>query len=155
MHTLTRFAFTPARLLVGGYVFGACVLAAHAQAQHQVVPPPPTPTAPVSNPPSPNAVPQPAPVSPVAPSPTTPGSSVAPPANESTPAEHIHERTSHAKRAHRRGRSIMAGQTIPFSRRRYWDPRPPSCPVWDFPYGPDRWQWWWVEGRPWWLLGCP
>jgi hypothetical protein len=33
MHTLTRFALTLAQLLVWGYMFGACVLTANAQAQ--------------------------------------------------------------------------------------------------------------------------
>jgi hypothetical protein len=154
MHTLTRFVFRLAQLLVGGYIFGACILVAHAQAQQEVVPPPPPPAqpAPVSNPPSPNAAspnaaPQPAPVSPAAPS-ADPGSGVTSPVNEPSSAARTHKR----KTVHHRGRSIIAGQTLPYDWRHYWDPRPPCCPVWDYPYGPDRWQWWWVEGRPWWLL---
>jgi hypothetical protein len=155
MHTLTRFALTLAQLLVGGYMFGACVLVAHAQAQQQVVPLPPPPAAPpsppVANPPGPNAVPQPAPVSPPAPS-AAPGPSVTSPVNEPRSAAHTHER----KTVHHRTRSIVTNQTPPYGWRHYWDPRPPVCPVWDYPYGSDRWQWWWVEARPWWLVeGCP
>jgi len=38
MHTLPKFALTLAQLLVWGYVFGACVLAANAQAHSGRVP---------------------------------------------------------------------------------------------------------------------
>jgi len=137
MHTLTRFALTLARLLVWGYMFAACVLAANAQAQKPLTPGPPVPTAPGSN------VPPPVPTAP---------ESVPPTANEPTSTGRTHERTSVAKTVHHRGRSVVAAQTLPISWRRYWDPRLPCCPIWDYPYGPDRWQWWWVEGRPWWLI---
>jgi hypothetical protein len=154
MHTLKRFAFTPAQLLVGGYMFGACVLVAHAQAQQPLYTPgPPVPTAPGSNAPPPvptapgSSVPPPAP--------TAPESSVPPAANEPPSAARTHERTSVAKTVHHRGRSIVAAQTLPPSWRRNWDPRSPCCPRWDYPYGQDRWQWWWVEARPWWLLEGP
>jgi hypothetical protein len=137
MHA-TRFAFTSTQLLVGGYMFGACILVAHAQAQQQVAPPPPSPTAPVINPPSPNgAAPQPAPVSPAAPN-EAPGSGVTSPVNEPGSAARTHERKSVAKPVHHRGRSTVAGRTLPFYWRLYWDPRVPCCccPIWN-PYGPD------------------
>ena len=147
----TRFAFTLARLLVGGYVFGACVLVADAQAQQQqVVPPPPPPAAPppVSNPPSPNGTaPQPPPVSPAAPSAAP--SSVTSPVNEPRSAARTHERTSVAKTVHHRGRSIVAARTPAYYWRSYWDPSGALllfCPVWNYPYDPDRCQWRWVGG---------
>jgi len=130
----TRFAFTLAQLLVSGYTFGACVLVVHAQAQQPLYTPgPPVPTAPGPSGPPPV---------PTAPEPT-------PPVSEPPSAARTHERTSVAKTVHHRRRAIVAGQTLPFSWRRYWDPRPPCCPIWNYPYGPDRSQWWWVEGRPW------
>jgi hypothetical protein len=128
MHKLIRFAFTPAQLLVGGYMFASCVPVAHAQAQQPLYTPAPrVPSA-------------------------APGPSVTSPVNEPRLAARTHERTFVAKTVHHRGRSVVAAQTLPFSWRRYWDPRSPCCPIWDYPYGSDRWQWWWVEGRPWWLL---
>jgi hypothetical protein len=110
MHTLTRFAFTLAQLLVGGCMFGDCILVAHAQAQQQqqVVPPPPAPAA------SPLA-PVYTPVSPPA-SNAALGSSVTSPVNESRSAARTHERTSVAKTVHHRGR-IIAGWIPP----PYWD----------------------------------
>jgi hypothetical protein len=134
----TRFAFTLAQLLVGGYVFGACALVAHAQAQQPLyVPGPPIPTAPGSNvpPPVPTA-PKPSVPPPV---PTAPGSSVTPPVNEPPSAARAHERTSVAKPVHHRRRSMVVGQTILFSRRHYWDPRP-----WNYPYDP-----YWLLRRIW------
>jgi hypothetical protein len=154
----TRFAFTLAQLLVGGYMFGACALVAHAQ----YLPGPPIPTAPGSNVPPPvttapgSNVPSPVPTAPEPsvppPVPTAPGSSVTPPVNEPPSAARTHERTSVAKPVHHRRRSIVAGQTLTFSPRHYWDPRLPCCccPIWSYPYGPDRLLWRWVEGRWFW-----
>jgi hypothetical protein len=31
-----------------------------------------------------------------------------------------------------------------YGQRHYWDPRPYGLPYWNYPYGPGRWQWWWV-----------
>ena len=135
MHTLTRFTFTLAQLLVSGYMFGAWVPVAHGQVQQQVAPSPP-PAAPVTNPPSPNgAVPQLAPVSPEAPSAAV-GSNIASP--EARSAARTHKRKSVAKMVRHRGRSMVAGWTPSFYWRRYWDPRVPCyCwPIWN-PYGPD------------------
>jgi hypothetical protein len=151
----TRFAFTLA-LLVGGYMFGACALVAHAQAQQPLHPTgPPIPTAPGSN------VPPPVPTAPGSnippPVSTAPGSNVpppvstapelAPPVNEPPSAARTHERRPVAKPVHHRRRSMVAGQTIPFSRRHYWDPRWPyccCCPIWNYPYDPN-----WLLRRIW------
>jgi hypothetical protein len=140
----TRFAFTLAQLLVGGYMLCACVLVAHAQAQQPLYTPgPPVPTAPGSNvpPPVPTA-PKPS-VPPVVP--TAPEPSVTPPANEHPSAARTHERTSVAKPVHHRGRFIVAGQRLPYDWRIYWDPRLSCCccPIWN-PYGPD-----WLLRRVW------
>jgi hypothetical protein len=133
----TRFAFTLARLLVGGYMLGACVLVTHALAQQPVYTPgPPVPTAPGSNVPPPI--------------PTAPESSITPPVNEPPSAARTHERRSVAKRVHRRGRSIfVAARTPPYYVRSYLDPSGALllfCPVWNHPYDPDRCQWRWVGG---------
>jgi len=142
----TRFAFTLAQLLVGGYMFGACALVAHAQAQ-QTAPgsnvPPPVPTAPGSN------VPPPVPTAPGSnvPPPVSTAPELAPPVNEPPSAARTHERRSVAKPVHHRRRSMVAGQTIPFSRRHYWDPRWPyccCCPIWNYPYDPN-----WLLRRIW------
>ena len=139
----TRFAFTLAQLLLGGYMFGACALVTHAQAQQPLYPSgPPIPTAPGSNvpPPVPTTAPEPSVPPPV---PTAPGSSITPPVNAPPSAARTHERTSVAKPVHQRRRSMVAGQTIPFSRRYYWDPRLPyccCCPIWNYPYDPN-WLW--------------
>ena len=130
----TRFAFALAQLLVGGYMFGACALVAHAQAQ-QTAPgsnvPPPVPTAPGSN----------------VPPPVSTAPELAPPVNEPPSAARTHERRSVAKPVHHRRRSMVAGQTIPLSRRHYWDPRWPyccCCPIWNYPYDP-----YWLLRRIW------
>jgi len=142
----TRFAFTLAQLLVGGYMFGACALVAHAQAQ-QTAPgsnvPPPVPTAPGSN------VPPPVPTAPGSnvPPPVSTAPELAPPVNEPPSAARTHERRPVAKPVHHRRRSMVAGQTIPFSRRHYWDPRWPyccCCPIWNYPYDPN-----WLLRRIW------
>jgi hypothetical protein len=133
MHTLTRLPLILAPLLVGGYVFGARVLVAHAQAQQPLYTPgPPVPTTPGSNVPPPV--------------PTTPGSSVTPPVHEPPSAARTHKRTSVAKPVHHRSRSIVAGQILPYDWRFYWDPRLSCCccPVWNYPYGPD-----WLLRRVW------
>ena len=128
----TRFAFTLAQLLVGGYMFGACALVAHAQAQQPLHPSgPPIPTAPGSN----------------VPPPVSTAPELAPPVNEPPSAARTHERRSVAKPVHQRRRSMVAGQTIPFSRRHYWDPRWPyccCCPIWNYPYDPN-----WLLRRIW------
>src|SRR6516164_2745989 len=80
----TRFAFTLAQLLVGGYMFGACALVAHAQAQQ---------TAPGSN----------------VPPPVSTAPELAPPVNEPPSAARTHERRSVAKPVHHRRRSMVAG----------------------------------------------
>jgi len=140
-----RFAFTLAQLLVGGYMFGAC-LVVHAQAQQPLYTPGPrAPTAPGSS------VPPPVPTAPSVPPtvPTVPGSSVPPPANEQRSAPRTHKRTSVAKTVHHRGRSIVAARTPPYYWRiSYWDPSGALlfCPVWNYPYDPDRCQWQWVGG---------
>ena len=141
----TRFAFILTQLLVGGYIFGACVLAANAQAQKPLnTPGPPVPTAPGSNVPPP--VPT-APESSVPPLvPTAPEPNVTPPVNEQASAARTHERTSVAKPVHHRRRSTVAGQTLPYDWRLYWDPRLSCCccPGWNYPYGPD-----WLLRRVW------
>jgi len=134
MHTLTRFPFTLAPLLVG-YMFGACVLAANAQAQKPLYTPgPPVPTAPGSNVPPPV--------------PTAPESSVPLTVNEPRSAARTHERTSVAKRVHHRARPIVAARTPPSYWRSYWDPSGALvfCPTWNYPYDPDRCEWRWVGG---------
>jgi len=160
MHTLTRLALTLAQLLVWGYMFGACVLAANAQAQKPLYTPgPPVPTAPGANvpPPVPTApganVPPPVPTAPGAsvppPMPTAPGSSVTPTANEPVSAGRTHKRKSVAKTVHHRGRSIVAARTPPYYWRSYLVPSGALllfCPVWNYPYDPDRCQWRWVGG---------
>jgi hypothetical protein len=137
MSTLTRFAFTLTQLLIGGYMFG-CVLVAHAQAQQPYIPGPPVPTAPGPS------VPPPVPTAPgpsVTPRvPTAPEPNVTPPVNEPPSAARTHERTSVAKPVHHRRRSMVAGQTLTFSPRHYWDPRWPyccCCPIWNYPYDPN------------------
>jgi hypothetical protein len=135
MRALTRFAFTSAQLLVGGYMFGVCILVAHAQAPKPLYTPgPPVPTAPGSNVPPPV--------------PTTPESSSPPTENEPRSAARTHERTSVAKRVHRRGRPIVAARTPPSYWRSYWDPSGALvfCPVWNYPYEADRCDWRWVGG---------
>ena len=144
----TRFAFTLAQLLAGGYMFGVCVLVAHAQPQQPLYTPgPPVPTAPGSNvpPPVPTA-PEPSVPPPV---PTAPGSSVTPPVNEPPSAARTHERTSVAKPVHHRGRSIVGARTPPYYWRSYLVPSGALllfCPVSNYPYDPDRCQWRWVGG---------
>src|SRR6516165_1758754 len=100
----TRFAFTLAQLLVGGYMFGACALVAYAQAQ-QTAPgsniPPPVPTAPGSN----------------VPPPVSTAPELAPPVNEPPSAARTHERRSVAKPVHHRRRSIVARDNGAFSPR--------------------------------------
>jgi hypothetical protein len=133
----TRFAVTLARLLVGGYMFCACVLVTHAQAQQPVYTPgPPVPTAPGSNVPPPV--------------PTAPESGVTTPANEPPTAARTHKRKSVAKPVHHRGRSVIAGETPPYYWRGYRDPSGAFllvfCPSWNYPYDPDRCQWRWVGG---------
>ena len=132
----TRFAFALAQLLVGGYMFGVCVLVAHSQAQQPLYTPgPPVPTAPGSNVPPPV--------------PTAPGSSVTPPVNEPPSAARTHERTSVAKPVHHRGRSIVGARTPPYYWRSYLVPSGALllfCPVSNYPYDPDRCQWRWVGG---------
>ena len=136
MHTLTRLALTLAQLLVWGYMFGACVLAANAQAQKPLYTPgPPVPTAPGASVPPPM--------------PTAPGSSVTPTANEPVSAGRTHKRKSVAKTVHHRGRSIVAARTPPYYWRSYLVPSGALllfCPVWNYPYDPDRCQWRWVGG---------
>jgi hypothetical protein len=148
MRALTIFAST---LLMGGFMFGACVLVAHAQAQQPLYTPGPAiPTAP--GPSAPPSVPT-APGPSVPPSvPTAPETNVTPPVNEPPSAARRHERTSVAKPVHHRRRSIVAGQTLTFSPRHYWDPRLPCCccSIWSYPYGPDSLVWRWVEGRWFW-----
>jgi hypothetical protein len=135
--------------LVGGClaVFGACVLVAHAQAQQPLYTPgPPVPTAPGSN--APPSVPT-APGSSVSPPvPTAPESSAPPAVNEPRSAARTHERTSLAKTVHHRRRSAVAARTPPYYWRSYWDPSGALlfCPVWNYPYDPDRCQWRWVGG---------
>jgi hypothetical protein len=144
----TRFAFTLAQLLVGGYMFGACVLVAHAQAQQPLYTPgPPVPTAPGSN------VPPPVPTAPGSnvppPVPTAHGSSAPPPVNEQRSAARTHERTSVAKTVHHRRRSTVAARTPPYYSLSYLGPSGALllfCPVWNYPYDPDRCQWRWVGG---------
>ena len=149
MRTPTRFPFTLARLLLGGYMFGACVLVANAQAQKPLYTPgPPVPTAPGSNVPPP--VPT-APGSSVPPStPTAPESSVPPPVNGPPSAARTHERRSVAKTVHHRRRSIVAAWTPPYYWRGYRDPSGAFllvfCPTWNYPYDPDRCQWRWIGG---------
>jgi hypothetical protein len=149
MHTLPRFALTLAQFLVWGYVFGACVLAANAQAQKPLYTPgPPVPTAPGSN------VPPPVPTAPGSsvppPVPTVPESGVPPTANETASASRTHKRKSVAKTLHHRGRSFIAAETPPYYWRGYGDPSGAFqlvfCPVWNYPYDPDRCQWRWVGG---------
>jgi hypothetical protein len=138
MRALTIIAFTLAQLLIGGYMFGAG-LVAHAQAQQPLYTPGPTiPTAP--GPSAPPSVP------------TAPETNVTPPVNEPPSAARRHERTSIARPVHHRGRSIVAGQTLTFSPRHYWDPRLPCCccSILSYPYGPDSLVWRWVEGRWFW-----
>jgi hypothetical protein len=134
----TRFAFTLVRLLMG-YMFGACVLAAHAQAQQPAY----TPGPPVPSAPGPNVPP---------PVPTAPEPSVTPPVNEPPSAARTHERRSAAKPVHHRGRTIVASQTLTFPPRHYWNPRLPCCcyPIWSYPYGPDRLVCRWAQGRWFW-----
>jgi hypothetical protein len=143
----TRFAFTLAQLLVGGYLFAACVLVAHAQTQQPLYTPGPTvPTAPGSNVPPPvTTAPKPNVPPPV---PTAPEPSVMPPVNEPPSAARTHKRTSAAKRVHHRGRSIVAAPTPPEYWRSYWNPSGAIvfCPVWNCPYDPDSCQWRWVGG---------
>jgi hypothetical protein len=149
MHTLPRFALTLAQFLVWGYVFGACVLAANAQAQKPLYTPgPPVPTAPGSN------VPPPVPTAPGSsvppPVPTVPESGVPPTANETASASRTHKRKSVAKALHHRGRSFIAAETPPYYWRGYGDSSGAFqlvfCPVWNYPYDPDRCQWRWVGG---------
>jgi hypothetical protein len=147
MHILTRFAFTSPQLLLGGYMFGACVLVANAQAQKPLYTPgPPVPTAPGSN------VPTPVPTAPGSsvppPVPTAPESNVTSPVNEPRSAARTHERTSVAKRVHHRGRPIVAARTPPYYWRSYWDPSGALvfCPTWNYPYDLDRCEWRWVGG---------
>ena len=162
MRALTRFAFTLAQLLMGGYMFGACILVADAQAQQPLYTPGPTvPTAPgPSAPPSVPTAPRPS-VSP--PVPTAPGPSVPPPAptapeltspvNKPPSAARRHERTSVAKPVHHRGRSIVARDNGAFSPRHYyWDHPLPCycCSIWSYPYGSDGLLCRWVEGRWFW-----
>jgi hypothetical protein len=52
-----------------------------------------------------------------------------------TPANNITQVYSH----HHRPYSYQY-----YGQRRYWDPRPYWLPYWNYPYGPGRWQWWWV-----------
>jgi hypothetical protein len=108
----TRFAFSLALLLAGRCMFG-CVSVAHAQAQQPLYTPGP-------------------------PVPTAPGSSVTSPENEPPSAARTHKRTAVAKPVHHRGRSMVAGRTLPFYWRIYWDPRLPCCccPIWNAS-GPD------------------
>jgi hypothetical protein len=134
----TRFAFTLTLLLAGEYMFG-CIAVAYAQAQQPLYTPgPPVPTAPGSNvpPPVPNAAPG-STVPPPVPS-AAPESSVTSPVNEPRTAARTHKRTAVAKPVHHRGRSVVAGRTLPFYWRVYWDPRLPCCccPIWNA-YGPD------------------
>src|SRR5262249_41375128 len=120
MRALTRFAFTLAQLLMGGYMFGACILVADAQAQQPLYTPGPTvPTAP-----GPSAPP---------PVPTAP--ELTSPVNEPPSAARRHERTSIAKPVHHRGRSIVARDNGAFSPRHYyWDHRLPCycCSIWSY-----------------------
>jgi hypothetical protein len=139
-----------AHLLVGGCVavIGTCVLIKHAQAQQPLYTPgPPVPSAPGPRvPPVPSAAPE----STVPPVPSAaPESSVTSPVNEPRSAARTHERTSVAKTVHHRGRSIVAARTPPYYWRSYWDPSGALllfCPVWNYPYDPDRCQWRWVGG---------
>ena len=131
----TRFAFTLTQLLVGGYLFAACVLVAHAQTKQPLYTPGPTvPTAPGSNVPPPVL--------------TTPEPGVTPPVNEPPSAARTHKRTSVAKPVRHRGRSIVAAPTTAEYWRSYWDPSGAIvfCSVWNYPYDPDSCQWRWVGG---------
>jgi hypothetical protein len=137
MHTLPRFVVTLTQLLAWGYVFGACVLAANAQAQKPLYTPgPPVPTAPASSVPPPV--------------PTAPESGVPPTANKTASTSRTHKRKSVAKTLHRRGRSLIAAETPPYYWRGYRDPSGAFllvyCPVWNYPYEADRCQWRWVGG---------
>ena len=150
MRALTRFAFTLAQLLMGEYMFGACILVADAQAQQPLYTPGPTiPTAPgPSAPPSVPTAPGPSVPPPV---PTVP--ELTSPVNEPPSAARRHERTSIAKPVHHRGRSIVARDNGAFSPRHYyWDHRLPycCCSIWGYPYGSDGLLCRWVEGRWFW-----
>jgi hypothetical protein len=136
----TRFAFTLAQFLVGGYMFAACVPVAHAQAQQPLHTPGPAPEP--SVPPIIPTAPEPSVPPPV---PNAPGSSVTSPVNEPRSAARTHQRTAVAKPVHHRGRFIVAGQ-IPYDWRLYWDPRLSCCccPIWNYPYAPD-----WLLRRVW------
>ena len=113
-----RFEQIALAQLLGAFVFSACVLIEHAQAQPGYVPPPTPLPPPVFNPSSPNVVPQPSyrPISPTTPS-TIPSTEVTPPANEehpSTTAQSEQEatpRTVH-RRHHHRGRYVGVGPSL-------------------------------------------
>src|SRR6516164_2939254 len=97
-----RFEQIALAQLLGAFVFSACVLIDHAQAQPGYVPPPTPLPPPVFNPSSPNVVPQPSyrPISPTTPS-TVPSSEVTLPVNEWRP------RTT--ARSHHRWRTSVYG----------------------------------------------
>src|SRR6516164_10534205 len=111
-----RFEQIALAQLLGAFVFSACVLIDHAQAQPGYVPPPTPLPPPVFNPSSPNVVPQPSyrPLTPSTPSTTpsipsnVPSSEVTPPASTTARSEQeATTRTVHHH--HHRGR--VAGYT--------------------------------------------
>src|SRR6516164_4498944 len=97
-----RFEQIALAQLLGAFVFSACVLIDHAQAQPGYVPPPTPLPPPVFNPSSPNVVPQPSyrPITPTTPS-TVPSDEVTSPADEGLPRR--------VTRSHRRASVYGAG----------------------------------------------